>query len=129
MEITNPCHDKNNNKLWSMIEAIKWLILCLSPQGRWKTETSVKANVLNRQFQSVFTSETPNLPWKPLENIFYPTMPDIHITKKGVEKLLLNLNPNKATGPGGLSPRLLLLQLLKELSSANCTNLTNQLKK
>ena len=39
-------------------------------------------------------------------------MPDIHITQKGVEKLLTNLNPNKATGPDGLSPR-----ILKELSS------------
>ena len=39
-------------------------------------------------------------------------MPDIHITQKGVEKIFTNLKPNKATGPDGLSPR-----ILKELSS------------
>ena len=39
-------------------------------------------------------------------------MPDIHITQKGVEKLITNINPNKATGPDGLSPR-----ILKVLSS------------
>ena len=39
-------------------------------------------------------------------------MPDIHITQKGFEKLLMNLKPNKATGPDSLSPR-----ILKELSS------------
>ena len=63
-------------------------------------------------FQSVFTSETSKSPPNSLENKFHPTMPDIHITQKGVEKLITNLNPNKATGPDGLSP-----QILKELSS------------
>ena len=49
---------------------------------------------------------------KPLKKKLHLTMPDIHITQKGVENLLLNLSPNKATGPDGLSPR-----LLKELAS------------
>ena len=34
-------------------------------------------------------------------------MPDITIFVEGVEKLLVNLNPNKATGPDGISPRVL----------------------
>ena len=37
---------------------------------------------------------------------------DIFVTTKGVEKLLKNLNPNKATGPDGISPR-----VLKEFAS------------
>ena len=42
-----------------------------------------------------------------LENKYHPTMPDIHITQKGVHKIPMNLNPNKATGPDGLSPQIL----------------------
>ena len=49
------------------------------------------ANILNEQFQSVFTTEIvvqedllpPNSP--------HPSMPDIDITESGVLKLLLNL--------------------------------------
>ena len=36
-----------------------------------------------------------------------PQMPDITIFVEGLEKLLVNLNPNKATGPDGVSSRLL----------------------
>ena len=34
-------------------------------------------------------------------------MPEITITDKGVECLFKGLNPNKASGPDGISPRLL----------------------
>ena len=98
-----------------MIKAINLDSSGVSPlkeNGKLLTETSEKSNALNRQFQSVITSETSKLPPNSLENKFHPTMPDIHITQKGFEKLLMNLNPNKATGPDSLSPR-----ILKELSS------------
>lgn len=36
-------------------------------------------------------------------------MPDITISLEGVTKLLKNPNPNKATGPDGISPRILQL--------------------
>ena len=96
-----------------MIKAIKRDSSGVSPlkeNCKLLTETSEKANALNRQFQSVFTSATSKLPPNSLENKFHPTIPDIHINQKGVEKLLMNLNPNKATGPS-LSPR-----IIKELS-------------
>jgi hypothetical protein len=41
----------------------------------------------------------------------FKEMPEITITENGVEKLLQNLNPNKACGPDELTPR-----LLKELT-------------
>jgi hypothetical protein len=41
----------------------------------------------------------------------FKEMPEIIITENGVEKLLQNLNPNKACGPDELAPR-----LLKELA-------------
>jgi hypothetical protein len=37
----------------------------------------------------------------------FKEMPEITITENGVEKLLQNLNPNKACGPDELTPRLL----------------------
>ena len=50
-----------------------------------------KANILNKQFESVLS--------KP--------MPPITITVQGVDKLLTELYPNKAHGADGNSPRLL----------------------
>ena len=41
----------------------------------------------------------------------YPAMPSFTVTEQGVEKLLTNLNPNKASGPDGIS-----LSVLKELA-------------
>ena len=42
-------------------------------------------------------------------------MSEIHITQDGVEKLLKNLNPNKASGPDEQSPKLL-KELHKEIA-------------
>jgi hypothetical protein len=44
-----------------------------------------------------------------------PSMPDIHIGAKGIEKLLNNLNPHKACSPDKIKP-ILLNTLSKELS-------------
>lgn len=41
----------------------------------------------------------------------YPAMPCFTVTEHGVEKLLTFLSPNKASGPDGISPR-----VLKELA-------------
>ena len=38
---------------------------------------------------------------------FFKEMPEIIITENGAEKLLRNLNPNKACGPDELTSRLL----------------------
>jgi hypothetical protein len=37
----------------------------------------------------------------------YPDMPDIEVSTPGVAKLLAGLNPHKATGPDGISARIL----------------------
>ena len=65
------------------------------------------ANILNEQFQSVFTTEIvvqedllpPNSP--------HPSMPDIDITESGVLKLLLNFKIHKAAGPDEIRPKIL----------------------
>ncbi|KAI8490996.1 hypothetical protein Bbelb_314150 [Branchiostoma belcheri] len=47
----------------------------------------------------------------------FPPMDDIQISTAGIEKLLAKLNPAKAAGPDGITPRVLALkELAKELS-------------
>ena len=69
------------------------------------SDTQTKAELLNSQFQSVFT------PMSPQENthtdIKFPVMPEINISLNGVTKLLSNLDPNKAAGPDAIKPLIL----------------------
>ncbi|XP_072051490.1 uncharacterized protein [Amphiura filiformis] len=63
-----------------------------------------KANLLNRQFASVFTKDdTSTLP--DLGPSTHPPMNGIQITNQGIVKLLKNLNPYKASGPDGVPAR------------------------
>jgi hypothetical protein len=65
-----------------------------------------KAEMLNSQFTSVFTTEnTTNMPSK--GNSPFKPMKDIKIGEKGVEKALNRLNPSKATGPDKVPVRIL----------------------
>ena len=75
--------------------------------------TTAKANVLNQQFESVFTRETPltDQHRTPQE---YPDIPDLKFT------LLENLDPTKATGPDQIPPR-----VLKELAPTLAPILTD----
>ena len=78
---------------------------------------SEKAEALNQQFTSVFTrTQYDSVPYKTAKT----TMPDISITKKGVEKILRNLNASKAMGPDRINP-----YILKELSSELSVTLTH----
>ena len=77
----------------------------------------MKAETLNHQFQSVFTRETDFQPTSP--EMCHPTLPPINITAPGVEKLLKNLKPGKASGPDNISPR-----VLKELAETVSDPLT-----
>ena len=90
----------------------------LKSEGKLITSPKEKAEVLNNQFLKSFsrgeeyTEEEFNQKCTMEENLFEEIMPDIDITIAGIEKQLKGLNANKATGPDGLSPR-----VLKELSS------------
>ena len=92
-------------------------INCLKSNGINHTATVQKANILNAQFQSVFTKLIP-LKLKHLlelilpKSLSFPTMPEITISVNGVAKQLSKLNPGKAAGPDGLTSR-----ILKELHS------------
>ena len=51
----------------------------------------------------------------PFEASPFPRMPDINVSIEGIEKLLKNLNPHKASGPDQLKP-IVLQTLHKELA-------------
>ena len=105
----------------------------LKHDGKTYTNPTEKANILNSQFESVFSKQKPISLKQMCEiNIFKQEgshvnsgseMREIEITLPGVEKLLKNLNPNKASGPDQLSPR-----LLKTLSSEIAPFLTKIFK-
>ena len=68
--------------------------MTLKAFGKTVNEIQDKTNLLNRQFQSVFTTDTDKeMPDTPKE--VFKEMPEITITENGIEKLLQNLNPNK----------------------------------
>ena len=89
-----------------------------------------KANILNRQFQSVFSQLAPlklgqicldklqqyfnqNIPEK--FKCKYPQMPEIDLNLNGIIKLLSNLRPDKAAGPDEIKP-VVLRELRNEIA-------------
>ena len=74
-------------------------IPALKSCGELISDSKGKAEILNQQFESVFTNEDP-LVNIPSQHVF-PTMPDFVIAQKGVVKLLNGLDENKSPGPGG----------------------------
>ena len=79
---------------------------CLRENGILKTGNKDKADILSRQFGSVYTRDNAgDIPLKGLNP--YPDIEDISIDPSGVKKLLGRLNLNKASGPDDLSARVL----------------------
>ena len=116
----------NNKKFWKYIKSIKKDSCGVAPlkdNGRTHSDAMDKANILNRQYQSVFTRENthdiPSLAGRP-----FPSMPEINIENARVYKLLRQLNPQKASGPDLLSSR-----ILKDLSAECAPFLTLIFKK
>ena len=117
MDSADPdCPRKNEKakKFWSFVKSLKkdaFGINSLRENGILKTDTLDKANICNRQFESAFTRESDTeIPSKGTSP--FTPMGEITVDPKGVLKLLNNLNIHKASGPDGLSAR-----VLKECSS------------
>ena len=81
----------------------------LKVNGKLVSNPRSKAEAPNAKFQSVFTRES-DLNIDPPSQIA-PSLPEISISTRGVEKLLRQLKPGKASGPDNISPR-----VLKELA-------------
>ena len=99
----------NQKRFWSYIKALRrenTNIPVLNYNGSSHESSLDKAEVLNQQFQSVFTKE-PNSPLPDKGFSPYPTMCNINISVEGIYNLLLNINPHKACGPDQIHGRVL----------------------
>ena len=68
-------------------------------EGKLHSDPTQQANLLNKQFQSVFVEEDHKIPVPNLVGTDSPSIGDLEITTKGVEKQLSTLNINEASGP------------------------------
>ena len=110
----SPRKHEKAKKFWSFVKSLKndaFGINTLRENGILKTGTLDKANICNRQFQSVFTRESDAEIHFKGTSPFTP-MGEITVDPNGVLKLLNNLKIHKASGPDVLSAR-----VLKECSS------------
>ena len=96
-------------RFWSYIKSRKSDPTGITTLKEGNKETSdgpEQAEILNRQYQSVFTKEDlssmPVLGPSP-----FNSMPDIDFSTDGIEKLLTNLKSNKASGPDAIPARIL----------------------
>ena len=104
-EVVSESYKGNNKKFWSYIKSARQESTGVSPlkneDGFLKSDSTSKANILNRQFESVFTKEdTSTMPDKGPSP--YPDMPKLEVHWKGVHKLLKGLKTFKTTGPDSI---------------------------
>ena len=98
----------NNKRLGALIKSLRCDQTGVAPlkEGHiLHCDPKRKANILNKQFSSVFgidDDEASAMGPSP-----YSDMPDIEVTRVGVTKLLKNLKPHKSTGPDGISAKVL----------------------
>ncbi|MCG8077787.1 MAG: reverse transcriptase family protein, partial [Candidatus Thiodiazotropha taylori] len=115
IEVGDPEQDTppKRKRLFNFIKSLRRDSTGVAPlkeNGRLHDDPKDKADILNRQYQSTWTREDKtNIP-EP-EGDPFPSIQDIKVTREGVEKLLLKLNPAKACGPDLLPAR-----VLKELA-------------
>jgi hypothetical protein len=76
-----------------------------------------KAELLSKQFKSVFTQENTDEPLPKIPGKEYAKINRLDIPTARVQKLLANLNTNKASGPDGLPDRIM-KTCAEELASA-----------
>ena len=78
----------------------------LNEKGELCEDAEDKAEILSRQYTSVFTQDNP---LEPVPDVPYslPSMPDINIEENGILKLLKEVNVYKAIGPDLIPNRIL----------------------
>ena len=111
-----------SKKLWSFIKSKRKDPCSVAPlksrDGVQVSDAKGKAQILNEQYTSVFNPLDSQAPEVGLTD--HPTLPPIKVTEERVQKMLKNLNANKAAGPDLISPR-----LLKELATELAPVLTH----
>ena len=106
--------DNDSRPFWKYIKAQRQDnigVTALKNKGQLHTDNRVKAEILNKQFKSVFTKEDKSKIPR-LSGPAYPPISELSIENVGVVKLLSRLNPSKASGPDNVPCR-----ILKELAA------------
>ena len=109
--------EKNTKPFYRYIKAQKNDNLGISSlkfNGLMYSNSSSKSEILNKQFQSVFTKKSTTATHRLFGNK-YPSIGNLSITLKGVQKLLEKINISKAAGPD-LIPGRMLSMLAPELA-------------
>ena len=102
-------HKPKQKRFWSFIKYLRKDSSGIAPlkeKRRLHAEPKDKADILNRQYESTWTKEDKSSTPSP-DSTLFPSMPEIEVTNEGVVKLLLKLNPNKASGTDLLPARVL----------------------
>ena len=100
---------QTQNKFWKFIKASKRDRTGTSPlrdNGLLISEAKDKADILNRQYISVFSREDTSVIPPPVEAP-HPPMDEIGIDRLGIVKLLTQLKDHKACGPDLLPTKIL----------------------
>ena len=112
--------EQNNPKpFWKLVKSKKQDNVGVSPlydDGQLHNDSKSLAEILLRQFSSVFTPKIPG-PMPEVKNHVAESLVHITIDIKGTENLLKKINPSKASGPDQI-PNLVLKECAQELSPA-----------
>ena len=111
---------KNTKSFWKLINKASNTRVDPPPpairrdDGTLATSDKEKAELLNSYFASIGENQAKKLPRPtvPIQTLYTkvtPTIASIDITQETVRKYIETLNPQKATGPDGISPKLLKL--------------------
>ena len=102
--------EKNNSKpFWKYVKSRKQDNIGVAPlkdKGHLINNSKEKAQILIKQFSSVFTREKVETMPETHRKI-QQAIPKLNITQEGVGKLLRNINPSKASGPDNIPNRVL----------------------
>ena len=109
---------ENTKRFWSFIKSKRQESTGVAPlinkEGYLHSDSTKKAEILNQQFQSVYTKEdTDNIPDKGPSP--FSSMDNIISNPNGVKKLLKDLRPFKSAGPDGI-PTFILRAAAEDLS-------------
>ena len=103
---------ESSKQFWGFIKRLKQDstgVQSLKDGGRLFSDAERKADILNRQFESVFTEEEPLSHLQDPNTFKFPSIPQIDISVAGVAKLLKELDEKKASGPDNISAKILRL--------------------
>lgn len=109
--IHDPYLSGRRKKLYRHIKSLRsdqCGISTLMDNGTCYTDNQAKADILNKYFSSVFTTDDDS-PLPDLGTSMYPDASAIEIGISGITKLLNELDPSKSPGPDKIPPRLLKL--------------------